>query len=242
MYGLIGYPLEHSFSAKFFNKKFEDEGINEYYELFPIPRISDLGNLIASQPELRGLNVTIPYKEQILPLLSEIDYEAREIGAVNVVKIDKDSKKLKGFNTDAIGFRRSIEPLLNEDMTKALILGTGGASKAVAYILKTLGKDITFVSRKSSSFAISYDELSEDIISDNLIIINTTPLGMWPDIKKAPAIPYEYLTPRHLCFDLIYNPEITEFMRLSAQRGARVKNGMEMLYGQALAAWEIWNS
>lgn len=241
MYGLIGKPLGHSFSASFFNDKFEKENIPEHYSLFPLDNIGQLQQLLNDHPDLKGLNVTIPYKKEVIPFLSELSEAASEIGAVNVIKFGSDGK-LSGHNTDAIGFRNSIEPLLEPHMKKALVLGTGGASLAVAYVLRSLGLQVTFVSRKSSPGMLTYSELTPEVIAENHVIVNTTPLGTWPDTDACPDIPYNLLTPAHLCHDLVYNPEITKFMRLANEYGAKVKNGLEMLKGQAVAAWEIWNS
>lgn len=244
MYGLIGYPLGHSFSAEFFNNKFSREGIKEEYCLFPITDISLVTQLINENKDLKGFNVTIPYKQQIIPFLSSISDEASEIGAVNVVKIDRDGNgiKLSGYNSDAIGFKNSLMPFLRPEMKKALILGTGGASKAVEYVLESLGIQTRKVSRKGNGDTLGYKDLTEKIMADHHIIVNTTPLGMWPNVDDCPDIPYHYLTPEHICYDVVYNPEITMFMRRSAEYGATVKNGLEMLHLQALAAWDIWNS
>lgn len=245
MYGLIGKKLGHSFSADFFNKKFKTEGIDESYQLFPLASIDEFPSLLKKHPDLNGLNVTIPYKQQVIPFLDELSEEAEKIGAINVIKINKRGNKLflKGYNSDAIGFRDSLLPLLNPEIQNALILGTGGASKAVAYVLKQLGLNITFVSRNPvENNQISYNQLTPDIISDNLLIVNTTPLGMYPDIDNCPPIPYQYLTPRHLCYDIVYNPMETKFMKLSSEHGALVKNGIDMLKGQAVAAWDIWTN
>lgn len=241
MYGLIGNPLGHSFSADFFNKKFEREGIDEHYSLFPLDNIGELTPLLASKPGLKGLNVTIPYKRQVIPFLSEISDAAREIGAVNVIKIGSDGK-LSGHNTDSIGFHNSIAPLLESHMKKALVLGTGGASLAVEYVLRSLGLEVTKVSRTDSEGVITYSDITPGIMESHHVIVNTTPLGTWPNTEASPDIPYHLLTSGHLCHDLVYNPETTEFMRRSAEYGAKVKNGLEMLIGQALAAWEIWNA
>lgn len=244
MYGLIGRPLGHSFSADFFNTKFKKDNIDEVYNLFPLPDINSLPTLLDEHPDLKGLNVTIPYKQQVIPFLDSLSPEASEIGAVNVIKIiHRDGRRLlHGFNSDAIGFRNSIAPLLRPEMKKALVLGTGGASKAVVYVLKALGLDVTMVSRSRHAGAISYADVPPEIISDHLVIVNTTPLGMWPNTDEAPDIPYSLLTPDHLLFDLVYNPEVTAFMAKGREKGATVKNGLEMLHGQALAAWDIWNS
>lgn len=244
MYGLIGKKLSHSFSAEFFNQKFRKEGIDESYILLPIPDISEFPVLIEKHPDLKGLNVTIPYKEEVISFLDRLSPEAEEIGAVNVIKFlrDKDTLRLEGFNTDVIGFRKSLLPLLNENIKHALILGTGGASKAAAYALKDLGISFNFVSRKPGKEQLAYEDLTPEIMKHNLLIVNTTPLGMFPDVHGSPPIPYEYLSPRHLCFDLVYNPDCTEFMKKSMAKGATVKNGLEMLHLQALAAWDIWKS
>lgn len=245
MYGLIGYPLSHSFSAKYFAEKFLRENISETYKLFPIPRIDDLQNLINGNNDLKGLNVTIPYKRVVMDFLDEISEDAKTIGAVNVVKISRDGKDekayLSGYNTDWEGFSTSLRPLLSSNIKKALILGTGGASAAVAYALNRLGIQYTFVSRNAKDNAIAYSQLNKDLIAENLLIVNTTPLGMYPNISSCPDIPYEYLTGRHVCYDLVYNPETTEFMHRASRRGAIVKNGLEMLYRQAELSWEIWN-
>lgn len=241
MYGLIGKPLGHSFSADFFNKKFAEERIPEHYSLFPLDSIDCLPKLLNSHPDLKGLNVTIPYKQQVIPFLDSIDKDAKEIGAVNVIKINQDGS-LKGYNSDAIGFHESIAPLLDSHMKRALVLGTGGASKAVCYVLKKLGLEVLSVSRTAHNSIISYNELTPEIMSTHLVIVNTTPLGMWPEIQNAPAIPYHLLSPRHLCYDLVYNPAVTTFMKLSSEAGATVKNGLEMLHLQALAAWKIWEN
>lgn len=241
MYGLIGYPLGHSFSANFFNKKFTEENIPEKYNLFPLESIDLLPELLKKYPELKGLNVTIPYKQSVMRYLNSLSQEADEIGAVNVIKIFKDGS-LKGYNSDAIGFKNTIKPLLKPYMKKALVLGTGGASKAVVYVLKNLGLTVLSVSRNAKDNVISYSDITPDIIQTHHVIVNTTPLGMWPDIEKAPDIPYQLLSPLHLCYDLVYNPEITSFMQKSHENGATVKNGLDMLHGQALAAWDIWNN
>ena len=246
MYGLIGYPLGHSFSAKYFNEKFEREGIDNCYKLFPLISIDNLKDLLESNPSLQGLNVTIPYKEKVIPFLNNISPDAQAIGAVNVIKINNDNDGripiLSGFNTDWKGFSLSLIPLLNESVKSALVLGTGGASKAVCYALKQLGITHHLVSRSASTGEYTYKDLNEDIIKDNLLIVNTTPLGMSPKINTYPDIPYQFLTDRHICYDLVYNPEETEFMKKSARYGAKVKNGLEMLHRQAELSWEIWSA
>lgn len=247
--GLIGYPLGHSYSAIYFNDKFKRDGIAGHYDLYPIPDIECMPSLIAQHPELCGLNVTIPYKEKVLRFLDNITDEAKEIGAVNVIKIrnDGDGKIfLTGHNSDWVGFLESLAPLLRPDISSALILGTGGASKAVAYALRKVGINITFVSRNPKNSAanptIGYGELNDESVRSNLLIVNTTPLGMFPDTDVVPQIPYKSITDRHVCYDLVYNPEETKFMRLCSDSGATVKNGLDMLYLQADAAWKIWSA
>lgn len=242
-YGLLGYPLGHSFSKTYFNQKFEAEKIDAEYINFEIPTIKDIKNVLKDNPELVGLNVTIPYKEQVIPYLDDIDDDARLIGAVNVIKITKGlfgMKKLKGYNSDVIGFKRSIEPLLNISHRKALILGTGGASKAVFQGLKQLGVGATMVSRTPKEFCITYDQITPKIMSQYTVIVNATPAGMFPNVDACPDIPYDLLTPDHLLYDLLYNPDETLFMKKGKEKGAVVKNGLEMLLLQAFAAWEIW--
>ena len=228
-YGLIGYPLGHSFSKNFFNQKFESEHIDAQYINFEIPSIKDFKDVLKFNPELHGLNVTIPYKEQVIPYLDDLDEDARLIGAVNVIKFARGflgKTKLIGYNSDVIGFRRSIEPLLTDSHRRALILGTGGASKA---------------SRTAKEGCITYADLTREMMDRYTVIVNTTPLGMFPNVDSCPDIPYEWLTPNHLLYDLLYNPDETLFMRRGKERGATVKNGLEMLLLQAFAAWEIWN-
>lgn len=243
-YGLIGYPLGHSFSKNFFNQKFESEHIDAQYINFEIPSIKDFKDVLKFNPELHGLNVTIPYKEQVIPYLDDLDEDARLIGAVNVIKFARGflgKTKLIGYNSDVIGFRRSIEPLLTDSHRRALILGTGGASKAVFHGLKQLGVESTFVSRTAKEGCITYADLTREMMDRYTVIVNTTPLGMFPNVDSCPDIPYEWLTPNHLLYDLLYNPDETLFMRRGKERGATVKNGLEMLLLQAFAAWEIWN-
>ena len=242
-YGLLGYPLGHSFSRNYFNQKFEAERIDAEYLNFEIPEIKEIKNVIKENPELNGLNVTIPYKEQVIPYLDDLDEDARLIGAVNVIKFSKGlfgKVKLKGYNSDIIGFKQSIEPLLKEHHRKALILGTGGASKAVFQGLKQLGVASTFVSRKAKEYCITYEEITPKVMEQYTVIVNTTPLGMYPNVKACPDIPYDLLTSDHLLYDLLYNPDETLFMRKGKEKGAVVKNGLEMLLLQAFAAWEIW--
>lgn len=242
-YGLLGYPLGHSFSKTFFNQKFESEKIDAEYINFEIPSIKEIKNVLKENPELKGLNVTIPYKEQVIPFLDDIDEDARQIGAVNVIKITKGLfgiKRLKGYNSDVIGFKRSIEPLLNVSHRKALILGTGGAAKAVFQGLKQLGVGATMVSRSEKEFCITYNQITPKIMSQYTVIVNATPVGMFPNEDACPDIPYDLLTPDHLLYDLLYNPDETLFMKKGKEKGAVVKNGLEMLLLQAFAAWEIW--
>lgn len=242
-YGLIGYPLGHSFSKTFFNQKFEAENIDAEYVNFEIPNIKDIKNVLKENPGLKGLNVTLPYKTQIIPYLDDIDEDARRIGAVNVIKFTRGlfgKIKLKGYNSDIIGFKQSIEPLLNQSHRKALILGTGGASRAVFQGLKQLGIGSTLVSRQAKDFCITYEEISPKILEQYTVIVNTTPLGMYPHIDECPPIPYHLLTPHHLLYDLLYNPDETLFMKKGKEQGATVKNGLEMLLLQAFAAWDIW--
>ena len=244
-YGLIGYPLKHSFSIGYFNEKFEAENIDAQYVNFEIPDIRNFMEVIEENPNLCGLNVTIPYKEQVIPYLDELDKDTAKIGAVNVIKIirlPKGKVKLVGYNSDIVGFTQSIEPLLQPHHTKALILGTGGASKAVFHGLDNLSIKATFVSRtKKSDDILTYRELTPEIMQEHTVIVNTTPLGMYPKVDFCPDIPYDLLTPNHLLYDLLYNPNETLFMKKGKEKGAVVKNGLEMLLLQAFASWEIWN-
>lgn len=237
LFGLIGYPLSHSFSKKYFTKKFEREKINASYELFPIEKIEEVKYIISQNPNLKGFNVTIPYKETIIPFLDEIDDAAKEIGAVNTVKIQ--NNRLIGYNTDIYGFEKSFLSFCNNIPKKALILGTGGSSKAVSFILKKYNFDIKFVSRSAGDY--TYNQLSEEILKEFKVIINTTPLGMFPKVENCPDIPYEFLMDEHYLFDLVYNPEETLFLKKGKDRGAKTKNGLDMLHFQAEKAWEVWN-
>ncbi|MFP4060235.1 MAG: shikimate dehydrogenase family protein [Bacteroidales bacterium] len=245
IFGLIGFPLGHSFSAGYFSEKFSREGIADAeYRNFPIDKIDKFPSLINDNPELKGLNVTIPYKEQVVQFLDELDEKTRAIGAVNTIKIENNQKKitLKGFNTDEYGFRTSLLPHLNENRKKALILGTGGASKAVKFVLDDLDINWMEVSRKpKSDKSIGYEEINEEIIREYTIIINTTPLGMHPDIYSFPPLPYKHMNANHLAFDLVYNPTVTTFMKKASEQGATIVNGLKMLELQAEKAWEIWN-
>lgn len=244
LYGLIGYPLSHSFSKRYFTEKFEREGLSDRrYELFPLPAIDKLPELIKRFPELRGLNVTIPYKEVVLPLLDEVQGEAAAIGAVNTIAVRKEA--LIGYNTDVYGFETSLRRFLEENGARpgaALMLGTGGAAKAVAYVLGNLSIPFLRVSRNPERGDLIYEEIDQGLMDRHQLIINTTPLGMAPGIETFPILPYEYLTSGHLLYDLVYNPERTAFLRKGARRGCPVKNGLEMLYLQAERSWAIWNS
>ncbi len=245
LFGLIGYPLGHSFSQNYFNQKFDAEGISARYVNFEIPDIGDLMEVIAEYPQLAGLNVTIPYKELVIPYMDEMDVEAARIGAVNVIKFIKGkdgSLKLKGYNSDVIGFSDSIKPLLTPLRNKALVLGTGGAAKAVTQGLQNLGVETVYVSRTAAEGRLTYGDLTPELMSSHKIIVNTTPLGMYPHVNECPDIPYSLLTKDHLCYDLLYNPDVTLFMKRSSEYGAEVKNGLEMLLLQAFAAWNIWNA
>ena len=243
-YGLIGYPLKHSFSSRYFNEKFKAENIDAEYVNFEIPDIIGLIDVLSENTNLGGLNVTIPYKEKVIPYLDELDPDAAKIGAVNVIKFCKQSKgkdKLIGYNSDIIGFTQSIEPLLQPHHKKALILGTGGASKAIRVGLNKLGLETTFVSRTPKNGQLGYHELTADIMEQYQVIVNCTPVGMYPKVDVCPDIPYDLLTPKHLLYDLLYNPDTTLFMKKGAQHGAQTKNGLEMLLLQAFNAWDIWN-
>jgi len=238
-YGIIGYPLGHSFSRGFFTEKFAREGIDAQYLNFEIPDVAMLRDVLRDNPELRGLNVTLPHKQAVIPLLDEMSDEAREIGAVNVIRV-RDGR-LRGYNSDIIGFSESIKPLLKPHHTKALVLGTGGASKAICVGLTRLGLEWTYVSRTPRESMITYEDLTPEVMAEYTVIVNCSPVGMYPKVDAAPAIPYECLTPRHLLFDLVYNPEDTLFMQKGRAHGAMVKNGLEMLHLQAIASWRFWN-
>ncbi len=244
-YGLIGYPLTHSFSKRFFTEKFEMEKINSSYDNFEIDTIQRFPEIIENNPEIIGLNVTIPYKEQVIPFLDDLNDSAQKIGAVNTIKIIRSNSgiTLKGFNTDTFGFESSLKPMLKEFHKKALILGTGGASKALKYVLGELKIDFISASiEELKENEIRYEEIDEKMMSERLLIINATPLGTFPKTETFPNIPYEFITDKHLLFDLVYNPEVTQFMAKGKAKGATVKNGYEMLLGQALKSYEIWNS
>ncbi|MDO4497324.1 MAG: shikimate dehydrogenase [Bacteroidales bacterium] len=241
-YGLLGHPLGHSFSRKFHNDRFAALGIDAEYLNFDVENVEMLQQILAENSNLRGLNVTIPYKQQVMPMLDELDPLAERIGAVNTIKVMPDGK-LKGYNTDIIGFTESLRPMLPEGLqTASLVLGTGGASKAIFVALENLGLNPQYVSRTPGENCITYADLSAEVMASHLVIVNCTPLGMHPKVEGCPAIPYELLTPQHICFDCVYNPAETRFMQLAAAQGAKVKCGQEMLEGQAIASYEIWTS
>jgi shikimate dehydrogenase len=239
LYGLIGYPLTHSFSPAYFKKKFADQLIDAVYEPFPLTGIEQFPGLLAAHPELAGLNVTIPYKESIIPYLDEVSQVVSEICAVNCICFK--NGHTTGFNTDTIGFERSLIPLLQSQHTDALVLGTGGSSKAVAYVLRQLGISYNFVSRSAKEGCLAYSDLNAEIINGHKLIINTTPLGMYPAIDAIAPIPFDAVGQQHLLYDLIYNPDETRFLQQGAMKGAAIKNGFEMLQLQAEAAWDIWS-
>jgi shikimate dehydrogenase len=242
-FGLIGFPLSHSFSKKYFSEKFQLENIEHaQYELFELENLGEFKSWMNSIEGLVGLNVTIPHKQNVIPFLDEMDEKARQIGAVNVIKkIGPD--RYKGYNSDYYGFKLSVEKFMASPLvTKALLLGTGGASKAVKIALEDMGITCTYVSRKSSEGVLSYDMLTKEVMAEHFLIINSTPLGMSPNVDSAPEIPYQYITNQHYLYDLVYNPAQTKFMRLGQEHGAKVVNGYEMLVQQAEKAWEIWNS
>jgi shikimate dehydrogenase len=243
-FGLIGFPLSHSFSKKYFSDKFEKENLYDFkYELFPIEKIGQITEVINKNPDLKGFNVTIPYKISVLPFLDEVDEAALNVGAVNTVLIKKidNTKKLCGFNTDIIGFEDSLFTFIKDLKPSALILGTGGAARAVAYVLTRLGISFLFVSRNPEAGSeISYEKIDKPLMEQFHLIINTTPLGTYPEIDKFPEIPYNFLNSNHYLFDLVYNPSLTTFMAKGLQMGCQVKNGMEMLVQQAEASYKIW--
>ena len=240
LFGLIGYPLSHSFSKKYFTEKFEKEKLSDcVYENFPIPVIDQLREVL-KKPGLEGFNITIPYKEQVLSYLDEMTEIVRKIRACNCVRIL--NGKLHGFNTDVIGFENSLKKKLKPFHSKALILGTGGSARAVQFVLNNLGIPFKSVSRKPSAKSFSYEQLTDDFINRHNLIINTTPLGMFPNVIQAPPIPYQALTPEHFLFDLLYNPEKTLFLKKGEERGAIIQNGYEMLVLQAEENWKIWNN
>lgn len=260
LFGLIGFPLSHSFSEKYFAEKFQRENIADAsYKLFPIETIENLPQLISENPELAGLNVTIPYKEKVIPFLDELDETAKVVGAVNTIHFlpafdtppasaTQSDKKfvLKGYNTDVHGFRQSLKPFLTSAHERALILGTGGASKAVEYVLKQIGVDCIFVSREKKSvpgkIILRYEDLNPYVIDSCKLIVNCSPAGTFPNVDEYPKLPYEALGKEHLLYDLVYNPAETEFLKKGKAHGAQIMNGLDMLKMQAEKAWEIWNS
>lgn len=248
LFGVIGYPLSHSFSKKYFTEKFSKKKIEAAYELFPLKEVAEMETLLKVQPNLCGLNVTIPHKETVIPYLNELDDTGKAVGAVNCIRVENSGHKTKdlrliGYNTDVFGFKQSIKPFLESHHEKALILGTGGGSKAVEYVLKEIGIECFFVSRKKSDKAnyLTYEEINEHVINACKLIVNTTPLGMYPNENTFPNIPYEHLSSGHFLYDLVYNPEETEFLKRGKAQGTKIMNGLSMLHLQAEKAWEIWN-
>jgi shikimate dehydrogenase len=240
-FGLLGKNIEYSFSRHYFTEKFKAEHLNHSYQNFDLPSLAQFSELIAKTPNLKGMNVTIPYKESIIAYLNNLDETAQKIGAVNTIKIAENGD-LTGFNTDYFGFQKSLEKFLPLKKNKALILGTGGASKAISFALSELGFQFTFVGRKEKANTITYDSLDGSAIEKHLLIVNCTPLGTFPDVEAFPPIPYKNITSDHLLFDLIYNPTETEFLKRGKKQGAKTTNGLQMLEFQAEKAWEIWNS
>jgi shikimate dehydrogenase len=244
LFGLIGFPLSHSFSKKYFSQKFSALQLDSHhYELFPIEKVEESLSLFRKYPRLKGLNVTIPYKEQVIPLLDELSEGAAAVGAVNTIK--NEQGRLLGFNTDVIGFERSLIEFLDQHQRKAaqlsaLVLGTGGAAKAVAFVLSRLSIPFQYVSRKKTANNLGYEDITPNVLTRHHLIINTTPLGMAPNTAACPRLPYASLGSKHLLFDLIYNPDITTFMQSGIAQGAQVINGLDMLHYQAEAAWDIW--
>jgi shikimate dehydrogenase len=240
-FGLLGRNINYSFSKGYFTDKFNNENFTGCtYENFDIPEISSFPEIIKNTSDLKGLNVTIPYKETVIPFLDKLSKNAAQIGAVNTIKITKKGK-LKGYNTDYYGFKKSLEPLLQPHHKKALILGTGGASKGVAFALDELGILYTFVSREAKEDTIDYDRINATTFDNYQIIINSTPVGTSPNVDAFPLIPYEFFTDKHIAYDLIYNPAETQFLKRAAAKGAQIKNGLDMLIFQAEKAWKIWN-
>ena len=240
-FGLIGKKLGHSFSAKYFAEKFEREGLQGCdYSLYELPEIECVKEFMHT-PDLMGFNVTIPYKQQIIPYLDALDAQAREVGAVNCVKIERDGRRV-GYNTDVDGIRLSLDKLLGEEKVgSALVLGTGGASQAVQYVLCERGIDYKVVSREKGKADLTYDDLTQDVMTTHRLIINASPVGMYPACENCPDIPYAMLSGSHFLFDLVYNPLTTRFMELGAEQGAATLSGIDMLYAQAESAWRIWN-
>jgi len=240
-YGLIGYPLTHSLSQQYFTQKFSDQGIEDcVYERFSIPSIDDLHEILITHPDLCGFNITIPYKKEVLAFLTERSKAVEEVGACNCVKILEG--QLIGYNTDVIGFENSLVPFLKPTHNKALVLGTGGAALAIVYVLQKLRIDFSYVSRTAKSEYFTYSDLDATVMASHTLIINTTPLGMFPNIEACPAIPYDLLTPEHHLFDLTYNPAVSTFLTKGMQMGATIQNGQQMFVEQAEQSWRIWNS
>ena len=243
-FGLIGYPLGHSFSKKYFTEKFSREQIEGCsYENYPLTNIIQISGLI-SDNEIEGLNVTIPYKSAVINFLDKTDPEAEEVGAVNVIKIKRTSGKteLTGFNSDITGIMATLRPVLSPEIKNALVLGTGGSSKAVCHVLKKINIHYTLISRERKSGCLTYSDINSGILENNQLIINTTPLGMYPDTESKPDLNYDLLRSNHILFDLVYNPEITSFLKMGRERGCTILSGIKMLHSQAERSWEIWNS
>lgn len=243
-YGILGYPLGHSFSRGFFTDKFQREGIDAQYLNFEIPQADLILQVLEQNPELRGLNVTLPHKQNVIPFLDELTPEAQRIGAVNVIRVRRQENgkfHLRGYNSDIIGFMNSIRPLLKPHHRKALILGTGGASRAIRVGLEELGLQWRYVSRTQREGMFTYEQVTPELIQEYPVIVNCSPVGMFPHTDECPALPYEAMTPDNLLYDLVYNPTLTQFMQRGAQYGAVTKNGLEMLHLQAVASWEFWN-
>ncbi len=242
-YGLIGHPLSHSFSKGYFEGKFKELGLEAEYRNFDFPTVEEALDAILATEDLQGVNVTIPYKRAVIPFLHELDPEAEAIGAVNTLKIHRfsDGIRMKGFNTDVIGFRNSILPHLRDHHSKALILGCGGAARAAGHVLQKLGISCTSVSRNSGSADLNYEAVTDAVVRMHQLIVNCTPVGMFPNVNEVPNIPLHSVTCDHLLFDMVYNPMETGFMRAGLERGATVLNGLEMLHLQAEASWAIWN-
>ena len=240
--GLIGYPLSHSFSKRYFAEKFIEEGLTGYrYENYALPDVEKLPQLLRDHPSLRGLNVTIPHKQSVLKYMNSVDHEAAQIGAVNTIVVDSDGM-LRGYNSDIYGFEQSLKSFIPDDFNgQALVLGTGGASKAIGFVLGKMNISFQSVSRKSSPLTLTYEELDQSILSNHALIVNTTPLGTYPQIHRVPALPFEFIGADHFLYDLVYNPTTTAFMQRGLDRGAAVKNGYEMLVLQAERSWAIWH-
>lgn len=240
-FGLLGRNINYSFSRGYFTEKFKNENIEGCsYENFDIPEITEFSKIIENNSNIYGINVTIPYKEQVIPYLDKLSKKAAKIGAVNTIKFTKKGK-LKGYNTDYYGFMESLKPLLETHHKKALILGTGGASKGVAFALEELGIDYTFVSREAKQNTLTYEQINLETFQNYQIVINCSPVGTSPNTEAFPLIPYEYFTEKHIAYDLIYNPAETQFLKKAAAKGAKTKNGQDMLVYQAEKSWEIWN-